>query len=1375
MNRIGKRGIERLLLVLIAGLLGAFFFRLYTVLEQDFAEVGPRLQDGSMVHLNAPAPADALAKLLQQGYYFEDPRDVALIRKSVAAQLAPDTRIDNIGELNKRAYNISAEDALGKGGAAFQKRARLSYRLLGFSGPDSLRYGQERRSPPALPATVNLGNGGGRIEGSIEDRGGVVASGVLVRLELVLPQDSIYTGETDEEDIPETVTPTLRFRRGTNGRYASLAAYARTDAQGRFSFTGLQEGAAWELLPLQPGFAFGSTKGTASLSGTLRLSFTRHPHTLRLFSGRDFNNLKREKALIVRTPEDVRQWFWIIAAAFLLPFFGVHLLLSRKLPTADAFILPVIMLLTGISLLTLLSLQDPLRDRFLALNTLWYFLGGMAVLTAMLLFDLRRFTPDAGFYRLFSAKGRSGERGLQWAAFAVLLLLATIALGSGPEGSGVKVNLFGFQPSEVIKFGLLLFLAGFLAANERFIAEYATARRRWNFFYPALGAVVLAILLFLMLGDLGPALVICFSFIILFSFTRGDFSIMAGTVAFYVLATWIIGNVWISTGVTVLALAVYLRFGYRRLSESAVMALVVLAGFLLLDQVPLLDRLFPGPVQRLVDRKAIWQNNWDNEVYGGDQVANGIWAMASGGTTGQGIGEGFGKTIPEAHTDMILPAIGEELGWTGIGCLFVLFLLYLHRALLIGRQTGRPFLFYLAAGIGVSTFVQFLLIAGGSTGALPLSGIALPFISYGGSSLLCNLLAAGFLLSASFVRGSEVQMEHISRQQDRNLVPALAAATLGIVLLIVNVSRYLFQPAQWVVQPALVADRSGARMFSYNPRIAILMNKLEAGALFDRQGRLLATSRKERLASQRDTLVQGGVLPDNLVRLSHQRNDRYYPYGENMFFWTGDANTGVFTGSLNGYFAEYELGAELRGFPMPETTYPVKASRYREDRFLPAAEREMTVMRRDYSALSPMLLAGINSRLVEEFKQQNRDVQLSMDAGLQTALQRSISLDDSLRNRRVSVVVLEDSTGDVLTSACWPLPPVNDWEQLTLTPREAARAAGWLTLKDLGFTHATQPGSTAKLATALAALNKYGPSIATKPIVVREQDLIRVKGPEPDEAGRIDMQRAIVHSNNAYFIRLANEQRIEEEMATLYLQTGMFLRGVGGYFFERPPGNGAREEGWRDTWRKTEFRSIRRYDPGNPRKTRGLGISGMAWGQGELTATPASVARLAAGIAHGGIVPHRFVLRIADSALARKAPVAIATDPKNTELLTSFMKAQSAGKQAQLGIQVAGKTGTPERIFRGRRINDGWYVFFAPKASGGGHIVVCIRIEATRGSSDAVRTAGRHVIPELQRRGYIRGFSGSSGAARAGGGPAGRVRADSSRILDTGAPAPQNP
>jgi hypothetical protein len=220
---------------------------------------------------------------------------------------------------------------------------------------------------------------------------------------------------------------------------------------------------------------------------------------------------------------------------------------------------------------------------------------------------------------------------------------------------------------------------------------------------------------------------------------------------------------------------------------------------------------------------------------------------------------------------MILPSFGEEFGWAGIICVFILFLVYLHRAIIIGRQTGTPFLFYICAGIGISTFIQFLLIAGGSTGALPLSGVSLPFMSYGGTSLIMNLIAAGFLLSASGIQGSPVQMKFISKQQDRNLIPALVAAFVGVLLLGVNVSRYLFNNKEWVVQPSLVADRSGARMFSYNPRIAILMNRLQAGTLYDRQGRILGTSKPEQVKAQRDSLIRSGLNPRNIDALLYKR------------------------------------------------------------------------------------------------------------------------------------------------------------------------------------------------------------------------------------------------------------------------------------------------------------------------------------------------------------------------------------------------------------------------------------------------------------------------------------------------------------------------
>jgi cell division protein FtsI/penicillin-binding protein 2 len=223
---------------------------------------------------------------------------------------------------------------------------------------------------------------------------------------------------------------------------------------------------------------------------------------------------------------------------------------------------------------------------------------------------------------------------------------------------------------------------------------------------------------------------------------------------------------------------------------------------------------------------------------------------------------------------------------------------------------------------------------------------------------------------------------------------------------------------------------------------------------------------------------------------------------------------------------------------------------------------------------------------------------------------------------------------------------------------------------------------------------------------------------------------------------LANQQHLEENMADLYLKTGMFLHGVGGYFYNKPAENVNQEEKWRNLWRNTEFNTKPKYDPNNIRRSRSMGISGMAWGQGALIATPAAVARLVAGVANNGVlVANRFVLKIADSAAAVKGSIKLANDPQYAAMITRYMIEQSAPKVPVLGISVAGKTGTPERIWKKQSINDGWYVFFAPMAKGNGNIVVCIRIESTRGSSDAVRLAGRHVIPFLLKMGYIKSFS----------------------------------
>jgi cell division protein FtsW (lipid II flippase)/cell division protein FtsI/penicillin-binding protein 2 len=1312
-----NRKAERVFLLLATLILGALFVTLYITQQQNFADVQQRLADGTMININEGSPGKKIGNLLRKGYYFEDKKDILLIENTVAASsLLYKEPIDNVGELNKKKFFVPADIAFAQGGKNFKERVIASRLLLGFTGSDSVKYKQEQQGPQELPAVKDFAKGSYSISGKISDTAGRPVSGTLVRIQMILPQDTAYT----EDEVQN-----------------NFIAYVRTNQNGEYNFQHLPDGKAYGVLPLKPGFQYGRSQGLQELDKDMTLNFRQSPHSIKLFSTRDFKILKKEKSLIVRTPEAYNQWYWIIVACFFAGFLLLHFIMTARYPRADQLILPIIMLMTGLSFLTLLSLQDPLRDRFLARDSLLFYGLGILSMLILLSISMRKFNVDSRVYRMLLVKNIfSKAKGWQWAVMALCLLALTIVFGTGPEGSGVKVNLFGVQPSEIVKYAIILFLAGFFASNERFITEYSSWHKRWFFFSFALIAMVVAILMYLLLGDLGPAMVVCFTFIILFSFSRGDFMMMLTAIIIYVFSAWFL-NIWIASLVTVVLTAIIMIIS-KKTSESAVMIIMVMAAFLLIDQVPYLGKLIPGPVNRLTERKSIWQDPWNNEVYGGDQVANGIWAMASGGISGQGVGQGFAKTIPEAHTDMILPAIGEEFGWAGIVGIFILFLIFLHRAIVIGRQTGMPFLFYLCAGIGISLFIQFLLIAGGSTGALPLSGVALPFISYGGSSLVANMMAAGFLLSVSLIRGSEVQMTYITKQQDKNLVPALLAATIAIVLLTVTVSNYIINNKKWVIHPALVADKSGSRMFSYNPRIAILMNKLAAGDLYDRNGRILATSNPAHVKKQQKDLDAAGISY-NLDSAEHKRVDRYYPFEEQLFFWVGDNNTGVFNGSTNGYFAEYEHAAELRGFQTPTVSFNTHANNYQENRFLPRGIKEMTVSKRDYSALAPLLLSGLNSEEVKAFKKRDRNVRLTIDAGLQTTIQNTMAQDTAIRNSRVSVVIMEDATGDVLASAVYPLPPVKNWDLLNMTTIEQNKLAGWYTTSDLGFTTATPPGSTAKVLTAMAAFNKLGPDAAKKVFSVSAAERIRTKGIEPDETGRISLESALVKSNNVYFIKIANEEHLQNEMATLYLKTGMFLRGVGGYYYGRDTSNIRQEDKWRALWERTEFNTKPKYDPARIRRTRAKGISGMAWGQGELIATPAAVARLVSGVANkGNIVANRYVLKVSDSVTTINPTIKIANDPQYAALISGYMLKQSENKTYTLGIKVAGKTGTPERVWKDQKINDGWYTFFAPKANGKGHVVVCIRIESTRGSSKAVKLAGQHVVPALLKLGYLK-------------------------------------
>ncbi len=106
---------ERIFMLLIAAVLVVLFVGLFGVLQENFADVGPRLKDGTMVNLNGRNPARNLAAMLQKGYYFEDGKDISLIERVVSAQMPVGQKFDNIGELNKKRFNVSTDEAFAEG------------------------------------------------------------------------------------------------------------------------------------------------------------------------------------------------------------------------------------------------------------------------------------------------------------------------------------------------------------------------------------------------------------------------------------------------------------------------------------------------------------------------------------------------------------------------------------------------------------------------------------------------------------------------------------------------------------------------------------------------------------------------------------------------------------------------------------------------------------------------------------------------------------------------------------------------------------------------------------------------------------------------------------------------------------------------------------------------------------------------------------------------------------------------------------------------------------------------------------------------------------------------------------------------------------
>ncbi|MGD0282765.1 MAG: putative peptidoglycan glycosyltransferase FtsW, partial [Dissulfurispiraceae bacterium] len=165
--------------------------------------------------------------------------------------------------------------------------------------------------------------------------------------------------------------------------------------------------------------------------------------------------------------------------------------------------------------------------------------------------------------------------------------------------------------------------------------------------------------------------------------------------------------------------------------------------------IPVLAKLIMEPYRW--KRVVAFLDPWKDPQGSGFQLVQSFIALGSGGLTGVGLGEGKQKLffLPEVHTDFIFSLIGEEVGFIGASVVAVLFFIFFLKGISIARKAAEPFHFYLAYGLSMMIALQAIFNFAVVTGMLPTKGLPLPFISYGGSSLIINMTAVGLLLNIS--------------------------------------------------------------------------------------------------------------------------------------------------------------------------------------------------------------------------------------------------------------------------------------------------------------------------------------------------------------------------------------------------------------------------------------------------------------------------------------------------------------------------------------------------------------------------------------------------------------------------------------------------
>lgn len=460
-----------------------------------------------------------------------------------------------------------------------------------------------------------------------------------------------------------------------------------------------------------------------------------------------------------------------------------HVWLNRVAPARDPYLLPPVVLLTAFGLLSI----SRVAPNFLGRQMMSLVISTLALLVIASGHDqlrwLRRFKYT-------------------WLIAAFLLLFATLLFGVNPAGIGARLwlSVAGafFQPSEILRLFLIAFLAAYFSERldnrdwrlrnttphqsaienpKSEVAHPQSLISNLQSLLPTLAMWLVAFALLVTQQDLGAAMLLLVTFVFM----------------------------------------LYLATGSARLPAILLVLLVIAGG---------VGYFFSARVAQRID---IWLNPFVDPQGSSFQVVQSLIAVANGGLFGQGINQGRPDYVPAVHTDFPFVMVSEEFGLLGAMALLGAFAVLCLRAWRVSMRSHTPYRLLLAGGIAAALSFQVFVIIGGNLALVPLTGVTLPFVSYGGSSLLVSYIAVGLLL--------RISADESTARNNVVLKRTARAAGNAMHISVLLLSALAFTAGFWsVVQAQPLVLRSD------NPRLIDAELATQRGSIVDRNGVTLAAS-----------------------------------------------------------------------------------------------------------------------------------------------------------------------------------------------------------------------------------------------------------------------------------------------------------------------------------------------------------------------------------------------------------------------------------------------------------------------------------------------------------------------------------------------------